>query len=366
MNVMRISDISTIKQSFIAIYDGKNGFSYLSPGEIRAKAIVPFSLSNVFKEFCYDDFSKAVEIGAVAGHIRAPYPNELWKNTADTLVMLKPIKYEHLVSNIWSLYRGLEGLIRNENFPILIPDQSMIYNGMKVLEYLANFPGLSFKVEETLQYWKNLPKMMEKEITREKPLQQKNTETTFSTYEMTACAPLIEAKIIKKMSLPRAPASNAVTDSWRIGTTFNTKGEKITGNKATIYTSNGMSRRSSARIRAHGVVVMTDLEKPVVATSYDIAPGGVSFVHLSDLGVVGIEIMMDILLFDTHTNKEHSVSQVKGMIRWKERVFDPESEETILRFGVEFISPSPETIDFLTRLYQAVHLNRVNSKRTLL
>jgi hypothetical protein len=334
---MRISDISTMKQSFIAIYDGKNRFSYLSPGEILEKVIVPFSLSNVFKEFCYDDFSKAVEIGAVVGQIRTPYPNELWKNTADTLVMLKPIQHEHLISDIWSLYRGLEGLIKNENFPIFIPEQSMVYNGMKVLEYLAKFPELFFKVEETLQHWKDLPKMMEKEITREKPRQQKDTETTFSTYEMTACDPLTEAKIIKRMSLSRAPASNAVTDSWRSGTTFNTKGEKITGNKATLYTSDGMSRRTSARIRAHGVVVMTDPEKPVVATSYDIAPGGVSFVHLNDLGVVGSEIMMDILLFDTHTNKEHSVSQAKGRIRWKERVFDPESEETVLRFGVEFI-----------------------------
>jgi hemerythrin len=32
--------------------------------------------------------------------------------------------------------------------------------------------------------------------------------------------------------------------------------------------------------------------------------------------------------------------------------------------GVEFISPSPETIDFLTKIYRAVHLNRAKSKRT--
>jgi hypothetical protein len=95
---------------------------------------------------------------------------------------------------------------------------------------------------------------------------------------------------------------------------------------------------------------MTDLENPVVATSYDIAPVGVSFVHLNDLGVVGNEIMMDILVFDNHTNKEHSVSQVKGRIRWKKGVFDAESEETILRFGVEFIELDSLQRDIL-RLY---------------
>ena len=325
-----------MEQSFIAIYDGKNRFSYLSPGENLAKPIVPFSLSNVFKEFCYDDFAKAVEIGAVVAQIRTPYPNELWKNTADTLVMLKPLKHEHSVSNIWSLYRGLEGLIKNDNFPILIPEQSMVYNGIKILEYIAKFPGLFFKVEETLQHWKNLLKMMEKEITKEKPLQQKDLESKFLTCEMTACDPLIEAKIIKRMSLPRDPALKPVTDSWKIGTTFTTKSEEIIENKARLHTYDGTCRRTSTRLRAHGVVVMKGLEKPVVATSYDIAPGGVSFVHLSDLGVVGGEIMMDILLFDTHINKEHYVSQVKGRIRWKERVFDPENEETVLRFGVEF------------------------------
>jgi c-di-GMP-binding flagellar brake protein YcgR len=111
----------------------------------------------------------------------------------------------------------------------------------------------------------------------------------------------------------------------------------MTENKVTLHTSDGMSRRTSARIRAHGVVAMTDLEKPVIATSYDISPGGVSFVHLDDLDVVGSEVMMDILLFDTQTDKEHFVSQVKGRIRSKERIFDPESDETVLRFGVEFL-----------------------------
>jgi hemerythrin len=33
-------------------------------------------------------------------------------------------------------------------------------------------------------------------------------------------------------------------------------------------------------------------------------------------------------------------------------------------YGVEFISPSPETIKFFTTLYGAVHLNRTKSKRT--
>jgi hypothetical protein len=206
---MRISDISTTKQSFIATYDGKNRFSYLTPGEILAKAIVPFSLSHVFKEFCYDDFSKAVEIGAVAGQIRAPYPNEVWKNTADTLVMLKPIQYEHLVSDIWSLYRGLEGLIENGNFPIFIPEQSMVYNGMKVLEHLVKLPEYFFKVEEMLQHWVNLPKLMEKEITSGKPLRPKDPKNTFSAYEMTACDPVMEAKIIKRMESTREFFSKA-------------------------------------------------------------------------------------------------------------------------------------------------------------
>jgi len=50
----------------------------------------------------------------------------------------------------------------------------------------------------------------------------------------------------------------------------------------------------------------------------------------------GTELIMDILLFETQTNKEHFFNQLKGRIRSKERVFDPENKEIILRFGVEF------------------------------
>jgi len=51
-NTMRISDISAAKQSFIAIYDSNNRFSYLPPGEHLAVNIIPYSLSDAFKEFC--------------------------------------------------------------------------------------------------------------------------------------------------------------------------------------------------------------------------------------------------------------------------------------------------------------------------
>ena len=162
---MRKSDISASKQSFIALYDSKKGFSYLPPGELLAVSIIPISLSAAFKEFCFYGFSTAIEIGAVAGQIRDPYPNELWKNTADTLVTLNTIKCEHLASDTWSLYRGLECLIRNAYFPIFIPEQSLVYNGRKVLDYLDGSLEHSTMIKDILCRWKGLSAKMEKEIT---------------------------------------------------------------------------------------------------------------------------------------------------------------------------------------------------------
>ena len=175
---MRKRDIVTAKQSFIAIYDDRNIFSYLPPGQSLSEIIVPVSLSEAFKDFFYYDFSKAIEIDAVAGRLREPYPNELWKNNADTLVMVKPIKHENITSDIWSLYKGLEGLIRNNKFPIFIPEQSMIYDGVKVLEFLDTSPSYSSGILETRHHWRNLIKKMEGEITKGKPAKNTTPQLT--------------------------------------------------------------------------------------------------------------------------------------------------------------------------------------------
>ena len=152
-----------------------------------------------------------------------------------------------------------------------------------------------------------------------------------------------------------AVAPSAMTDSWRIGITSITIREKMTENKVTLHTSDGMSRRASARIRARGVVALTSLEEPVIARSYDIAPGGVSFLHLKDLDLAGGEITMDILLFDARTDIEHFISQAKGRITWKECISDPESDETVLRFGVEFLELDFPQQDVLRSCFDQIH-----------
>jgi hypothetical protein len=105
----------------------------------------------------------------------------------------------------------------------------------------------------------------------------------------------------------------------------------------TVYTPDGISRRASTRIRAHGVVALTSLEQPIITRIFDIAPGGVSFLHPNDLDILSGEIEMDILLFDSLTNVEYFISQAKGRITSNTCISDPQSDTPVTRFGVEFL-----------------------------
>jgi hypothetical protein len=106
--------------------------------------------------------------------------------------------------------------------------------------------------------------------------------------------------------------------------------------KSKSFTSNGISRRTSTRIRAHGILTLTDLDEPIIARIFDIAPGGLSFLHLNDLSLPSGEITMDIIIFDDLTNFEYFINEAKGRIISKHCISDPEIGTPFLRFGVEF------------------------------
>lgn len=112
-------------------------------------------------------------------------------------------------------------------------------------------------------------------------------------------------------------------------------GEDISGH----YNPNDCqnTKRNSIRFRPNGIVVLTSFEKPVVTNIYDIAPGGVSFLHANERDITSSEFKMDILIFDAQTDFEYFIGQVKGRVKSRELVTDPRSNEPIWLFVVEFV-----------------------------
>ena len=99
-------------------------------------------------------------------------------------------------------------------------------------------------------------------------------------------------------------------------------------------------KRKSVRFRVTGIVALTNFEQPVVTTICDIAPGGVSFFHAGEKDITNNEFKMDILIFDSQTDRECFISQIKGRIKSKNLVVDPKSKEPRWRFSIEFLDNS--------------------------
>ncbi len=96
-------------------------------------------------------------------------------------------------------------------------------------------------------------------------------------------------------------------------------------------------KRKSLRFRVKGIVALTNFEQPVVTNIFDIASGGVSFLHAREQDIPNKEFKMDILIFDSQTDLEYFISQIKGRIKSKDLVIDPKSKEPRWRFSVEFV-----------------------------
>lgn len=92
----------------------------------------------------------------------------------------------------------------------------------------------------------------------------------------------------------------------------------------------------STRFRANGIVALPGCEKPIVARIYDLAADGMSFLHVNDQGIAASETVMDILIFDAQSDDEFLISQIKGCVKSKELIADPENKAPIWRFSVEF------------------------------
>lgn len=104
-----------------------------------------------------------------------------------------------------------------------------------------------------------------------------------------------------------------------------------------FHKQNVVSRRTSKRFRANGIVALPNGEKPIVARVYDIATDGMSFLHVNDQGIASSAIKMDILIFDVQSDDEFFISLIKGRVISKERITDPENKAPIWLFRVEFL-----------------------------
>ena len=96
------------------------------------------------------------------------------------------------------------------------------------------------------------------------------------------------------------------------------------------------NRRQSIRFETKGIVVLTDFEEPIVANIYDIAAGGVSFVHAGEKNIRNVDFKMEILIYDSHTDFDYFIGQISGRGKFMELVSDPVNNLPSWRYGVEF------------------------------
>lgn len=112
----------------------------------------------------------------------------------------------------------------------------------------------------------------------------------------------------------------------------------------------GRTKRRETRFRTNGIVVLADHGKPVVTNICDIAPGGVSFLHPGELGEKQY-FMLDILIFDSLTNFEYSISQLKGQVTSTRLVEEPKGRARVWRYGVKFLELDSMKKDQLRTLF---------------
>jgi len=101
--------------------------------------------------------------------------------------------------------------------------------------------------------------------------------------------------------------------------------------------NNCSKKRQSIRFKINGIVALTSFAKPVVTNIYDIAPGGVSFLHTNPWDICNNQFKMDILIFDKHSDSEYFISQVTGRVKSRKLVTDLKSNTAVWRFSVEFV-----------------------------
>lgn len=114
------------------------------------------------------------------------------------------------------------------------------------------------------------------------------------------------------------------------------------------------TKRTSNRTRTNGIVALTNFAKPVVTKIYDIAPGGVSFLHSSEIDSTESALQMDILIFDNLTNFEYLINEIKGCVKSKNLVEEPKSKKPIWRYSVAFIDLDSEKQQRLKILFNRV------------
>ena len=83
-------------------------------------------------------------------------------------------------------------------------------------------------------------------------------------------------------------------------------------------------------------MALTDSGTPVVSLIYDLAQGGVSFLHGGTTEIRNDELHMDILIFDILMDFEYFINQVKGSVKGRRLVLDPKSNVPVWRYHVEF------------------------------
>ena len=113
--------------------------------------------------------------------------------------------------------------------------------------------------------------------------------------------------------------------------------------------STTLSRRRSTRVRAHGILTLTGLGRPIVAVLHDIGLGGVSFLYSGR--VKGLrsknEIHMEILIFYGATEPEYYIRHIKGRFISRSRTTDLQSHSQLIRFNVEFLELDSRNRDIL-------------------
>ncbi len=106
-------------------------------------------------------------------------------------------------------------------------------------------------------------------------------------------------------------------------------------------------KRKWKRIRTNGIVALTSSEDPVIFLVYDLAQGGVSFLHAGETEIIIDEFHMDILVFDILTDFECYINQIRGRMIGRQRVADSKSKIPVWLYHVEFFELENATIKLL-------------------
>ena len=106
-------------------------------------------------------------------------------------------------------------------------------------------------------------------------------------------------------------------------------------------------QRRWTRIKTTGIVALTSGEMPLVSLIYDIAEGGVSFIHAAESDTMDGQFRMDILIFDNMMNFEYYISHVRGEVQWRQQIVDPHNNIPVWRYHVQFIDLHPQKAQLL-------------------